>query len=68
MSEDRPLLFQITSKYFCAGFVVVDNKIINGAPILLKFFRGKTVEYAKEICKKNGWKFEQCKTDVSTEF
>lgn len=27
-------LYQVTTNYFCAGFVVKDNKIIQCAPIL----------------------------------
>lgn len=37
-------LYQVTTKYLCAGFVIENNKIIACAPILIK-----KIEYWKTI-------------------
>mgnify|MGYP001572226612 CR=1 FL=1 len=43
-------LYQVITKYFCAGFEIKDNKIINCPPILRqKIEYWKTI--AKFICK-----------------
>lgn len=40
-------LYQVTTKYFCAGFEVKNGKIINCAPILKK-----RIEYWKTVSKR----------------
>lgn len=40
-------LYQVTTKYLCAGFVIEDGKITNIAPILRKRFN-----YWKTIAKR----------------
>lgn len=42
-------LYQITTKYLCAGFIIKDNKVILCAPIL----RNK-LEFWKTIAKRIG--------------
>lgn len=29
-------LYQVTTRYFCAGFIVKDGKVVDAAPILWK--------------------------------
>ena len=42
-------LYQVTTSYLCAGFVLKNNKVIQCAPILKnKFYYWKTI--AKWIC------------------
>lgn len=39
-------LYQVTTSYLCAGFIIKDNKITHIAPILVK-----RIEYWKTIAK-----------------
>lgn len=41
------MLYRITCKHFCAGFIVKDNKVVYTAPILWRI-KGKTL---KEVYK-----------------
>lgn len=43
-------LIQIDSGYYCAGAVVIDDKIIEAAPII-KWMEGKTLDFIKRYCK-----------------
>lgn len=46
-------LYQVTTKYLCAGFIIKDNKVIQCAPILRsKIAYWKTI--AKRIASING--------------
>lgn len=51
-------LFQITSNYFCAGFVTKDGHIAHAAPIIrymIGWDAGKTLSY----CRRKGWKLQR---------
>lgn len=42
-------------KPFCAGIVLWDDKVVVTAPILRKWFAGKTRDQVREICRRQGW-------------
>ena len=51
------MLYAINSKYFSAG-LIVDNGVVSDAAPIIKWMRGKSMDYVIEYCGKKGWKIE----------
>ena len=48
-------LYQVTSRYFCAGMISSNGIITRAAPILRRHVLGKNTLKAMDTCKDNGW-------------
>jgi len=48
-------LVQITAPHFCAGVVLLDNKVIAYAPIL-KYMKGWSLRMVRSYCATKMWK------------
>ena len=49
-------LIQVRAPHFCAGMIVVDGIVISAAPILRRWFLGKTEDQARAIIAARKWK------------
>jgi len=56
-------LIRVTSRYFCAGIIIENNKVVKAAPILYKGFFGLTKDRCEIISKENNWKWEEVRKE-----
>lgn len=47
-------LYQITSRYFCAGIEVAGGRVVKAAPIV-KYMIGRSMEWVRAYCFKKGF-------------
>lgn len=50
-------LLRITSSYFCAGIITVNDIVVKYAPIL-KYMKGRSIWWIERYCKKKKWELE----------
>ena len=48
------ILYQITSNYFCAGFITKESKVIKAAPII-HYIINKTIKDVIDYVTKKNW-------------
>jgi hypothetical protein len=51
----KATLVQVRAPHFCAGMEVVDGIVIRAAPILRRWFLGKTIDQARAIIAARKW-------------
>lgn len=49
-------LYQVKARYFTAGFVVSNGRVIECAPILRKWIKRLSEDQALDVCEQRGWK------------
>lgn len=54
-------MIQITAPHFCAGLVIIDDRVVEAAPII-RYMRGWTTQQVREYVRKKRWSM----TDVPT--
>jgi hypothetical protein len=64
MPHSNNELYQITSKYFCAGIVVHTGTIVHAAPIL-GWTIGKEFKYFRDYCRRKRWAIVDCSIHTS---
>jgi hypothetical protein len=52
------MLYQITSGYYCAGFIIKNGKVINAAPII-RWMMGRHIDYVTQYCTYKKFKLEK---------
>jgi hypothetical protein len=48
-------LAQVQAERFCAGFIMVDDVVVEAAPILRRHLMGRSRDEARAICEAKGW-------------
>lgn len=59
ITESARVMVQVRAdgaKPFTAGMIVIDGTVTKTAPILRRWFLGKTADQARAIIKARGWK------------
>lgn len=56
--KQREILFQVTTPYYCAGLVIVENIVTEAAPIL-HWTKGLTYAELFNYCRRKQWKFQK---------
>ena len=54
-------LIRVTSRYFCAGIIIENDKVVKAAPILYKKLFGLSEDRCKIISRENNWNWEEVK-------
>lgn len=57
--QQREMFIQISSRYFCAGVVLLDGVVIATAPIL-KYMNGWSLNAVRCYIVRKGWKGSPC--------
>lgn len=67
-SSPNHRLFQITSRYYCAGLVFdVETRLCVEAAPIVKWLVGADFEYVKAYCKRTGFKFRKVESNGTSD-